>query len=320
MNKKEAGLQLVSSTEWVRAVAIFLIVAGHFEMLHYGGGASYTMLVLAGVTYAKYILPKLSVDAASARRLHVLLMLKIGLPTLAYTVLVQTLFAGGLDWRSLLLITNFYEPTYFAYWFIEVYVQINLILWLMSVPTWGRRILLSWRQPAWACLGLIAAAALAWLSQLAWDTSGLYDRVPNQMLWFFAAGILYGAVDGAKYQRWACGALVLAVSFMLGKPSWLLGVAVLVLVLLPQVPAPRWLSWAVESVAGASLMIYLTHFQWASLWHKLVPQGNGWGGVVFALLGGVVLYQLYGRVWGMVRPVLDSLLSRWSIFSATPKP
>ena len=60
------------------------------------------------------------------------LVIKVVIPTVAYLLLLQT-YHDSFMWTSVLLISNFFDvrhPLRFSYWFINVYVQILLFVFI----------------------------------------------------------------------------------------------------------------------------------------------------------------------------------------------
>jgi hypothetical protein len=128
------------------------------------------------------------------------------------------------------------------------------------------------------------------------DTSHLYDRVPNQMVWFFSAGILYAASNSVK-EKIIFISIVVFGMFLTEKFSWLFLASVLMLGFVLNIKINNSLKIIITKISAASLFIYLTHFQWASLYRQISPYESKTMELIFALMGGVVLNIIYSNLW-----------------------
>ena len=119
------------------------------------------------------------------------------------------------------------------------------------------------------------------------------------MAWILTLGIAAATATSAKEK----GAVTLVLligqwhfsSFaMIASPFF--PIAALALIWVPSVPLPRIFANALRMVAGASLIIYLTHFQVFSVAHRLI--GGDHAGLLWlaAIIGGVVGWRLYDPV------------------------
>ena len=295
-------LQAVESISLIRVVAVFLIVSGHFNYLNYGGGGAYTLMLLAGITYARYILPRLD-DLAQARRMHRLLIFKIALPSVLLILVSQLLFKDHIDWRPVLLVSSYFEPLPISYWFIEIYIQINLLFllltWLPGSVGWLERL----KSFLSASVLLLAMGGLAAVSGMFWPTENLLNRVPNQLLWIFAAGIVYAAAGTPRLRLAFVALFLLAAQCLWGlakTPVFFIAATVL-MAAIPLVKLPALGARLIDAVARASLMIYLTQFQLVSLWNKFFPDRASILSVMVVIMLGVIIQILYDAVWRRLR-------------------
>lgn len=281
----------------VRAVAIVLVVMGHFKLVDYGGGGAYTLMFLAGYSYARYILPKVTREAPPNQR-HIMLMLKIALPAILFVTAQQVFNGGSMYWPAIALYSNFLKPTSRAAWFIEVYIQINLVLLLITQTRFGRNLLVKAKRFWGALLFFVAVFALAVVSSEAWDTLPLYHRVPQDLFWFFGGGMLLAACSNTR-ERWAFAIIVLTAIYVapidVARPFFM--GAVLFLAAFSTVTPLTFAAPVVNAVAGASLMIYLTQFLTGKVVHVLLPSAHIVGQVLAALLVGIVLQRIYIVLW-----------------------
>ena len=86
-------------------------------------------------------------------------------------------------------------------------------------------------------------------------------------------------------------------------------VGILLLLVDRAVPLPRWVAVTVQTIAAASLWIYLTQWQ---VYPELEDAGHPYAAVLAALLDGVVVKALVDRVKPRVCPrVIPRVLGRW---------
>lgn len=281
----------------VRAVAITLVVCGHFRLVNYGGGGAFTLMMLAGYSYSRYILSKVTPDNSPNQR-HFLLMLKIAIPAIVFIFAQQFFNKDPMNWPAVALFSNFVKPTTRAAWFIEVYIQINLVMFVIAQTRFGRNILMKVKKFWGAALFFGTLFLVSAVSGEIWDTLSLYHRVPQEMFWFFGGGMLLAAASNAG-ERLAFAAIVLAAIYMapidVARPFFM--GAVLFLAIFDTVKPLAFAALVVNTIAGASLMIYLTQFLTGSIVHKLIPSSHAVSMVVAALLVGIVLQKIYIMLW-----------------------
>lgn len=294
---KNALFQKIESQILIRCIAICLIVIGHLMKLDYGGTGAVLLLMIAGFNFSRFQLRN-TIKTGSSRPV-LALAAKIIIPTITYLLLLEVVI-DHLNLPSLLLFSNLIGPNVndgISYWFIEVYVQILLItaLVISLVP----KKYVSRAQQEHIVLGLIILSLL--LNQfgpMVWDTTYLYDRVPHMLFWYFAFGMGAQTFRGYVHKSILSVAFLVAIAFNFGMetPYRVLTYGGLLLIWLPWVKVPAILKSSISQVASASLFIYLSHFQFASLGERFFGD-RAWIGVAFALLGGVITWKLYLVLW-----------------------
>lgn len=283
----------------VRALAVTAVVGGHLNLFAYGGGGAFILMMLAGYTYAGYLLPKLQQRIVANER-QLMLMLKIALPTAAYLMLQQGVSDRPMNWAAVAFYSNLIAPTAHAAWFIEVYLQINVVLFLLAQSDWCARQLARLQDFLPAVAFFLLTVAIAYLSSVMWDTSELWNRVPTRMVWMFAGGILLSA-SKTPLQRLVFGLCLLAATFIVGDELPFFLAAIVVLTVVHDVSMPAPVAKIITAVAGASLLIYLTHFQWSGLLSYAWPAAPIILKVVAGLAGGILLQYVYNRLWKIFR-------------------
>ena len=290
----------------VRALSIVLIVLGVFEVFDIVG-PTYSLFVVAGWSFGKYQLRAI-LERQSVRPLFASIY-QIALPTIAFTVLQaiksKTLFGPGL-----FLVSNFYSPIEgngLAYWFIEVLIQMFLLLALMfSVPA----------VRAFTARNAYRAGMVFWsvslviglLSERVWDMNYLYQRVPQHHFWMLFLGMAIAYAETTR-QRLVLSAILVALT-LLGIEVPYACFAVLAIIWIPKVAVPRTLLPLINYLAVASMYIYLSRYIFKNaLGHTPLAAYPAVGACV-ALLGGLLVWKVWERGHAVCANWLSSHLGR----------
>ena len=283
----------------LRALCILLIVGSHANVFTVAGGA-HLLLAVAGYNFARFQIS----EAPRTTRL------RNGLVGIAQVVVPSSLFIGAVA-----LVTGDYDaPTAlflngllgsdtwtldWQFWFLEALVWTSLgALALIAVPALDR---VERRGPfAFAAVLLLATVALRY----AWTgvEAGATERyTPGVVLWCFALGWV-AARSRTSLQRVAVlVAAAAAYAGFFGDPGreLLIVAGVAVLLWLPTVRVPRLLAPAATALAGASLFVYLTH--WQVYPHLEVDHP------LLALVSSLVVGVAY---WWLTKPLLTRMGAR----------
>ncbi|OBB06985.1 AMP-dependent synthetase [Mycobacteriaceae bacterium 1482268.1] len=277
----------------LRAAAIVLIVGSHATLYEMWGGA-HLLLGIAGYNFGRFCLTPVG---RTDRVRHLCKTIAgIVVPSVIWIALAL-LITDDYHWTNLLLVEKFFGPdgsmTAGRLWFVEVLVWVLLALTVVCwLPVADR---LERRRPF-----AVAAGFLAIGLALRYDVLGLHfgrDAWFTVLaFWFFAVGWA-AAKSSAVWQRVAV-TLVLIVSlhgyFDNAHREVLVLAGFLLLIWLPAIRCPAWLTVVAGTVAEASLYTYLTHYQVYPLFdaHPLL-------GVVAAIVVGVLLTRVLNaaRTW-----------------------
>lgn len=292
----------------VRSLSIMLIVAGHLELLDYGGGGASALMAVAGMSFAAFTLPQV---LSSASIIPILILaIRIGLITVGFGLLTYV-FTGYGEWPAFFFIGDWISPDVEGdAWFIDVYLQLLLLLMLALSFSRVRHMT---RQQMFKT-SIIAAAALVVLaaaSDAVLDTSYLYRRLPHLYAWIFMIGVVACAAKSEAEKKITTVVLLLGIWQFEGFRTVELTffpLAVLALIWVPSIRVPKVFSSGLRMVAGASLIIYLSHFQFASVSSAMFGDSLFLGWIV-AILGGVLAWRLYDPVDVFIVRRLRSLLS-----------
>jgi acyl carrier protein len=250
------ALRSVETNVGLRAAAITLVVGSHAGIFTVLGGA-HVLLAVAGYNFARFH----ATGEGGARQLRrgLTSVARIALPVLVWISMMFT-------WREpfsvprLLLVDNVVGEGLWRYWFVEVVVQLLVVLTVvLAVPSVRDA---ERRAPFRFALALLGASlALRFgLTPLGAPAEAMYRT--DTVAWVFFAG--WAAQRASTFGQRAlvvAAAMVALPGFFDGSTrSIVVAAGLLALVWAPRLRAPAPLHRLVAAVAGASLWIFLTHF------------------------------------------------------------
>ncbi|MCQ0970152.1 AMP-binding protein [Paracoccus sp. TK19116] len=296
--------RMVETPVLMRAISIAAVVAGHFGLIAFGGATS-ALFFIAGHSFGRFQMPAiLRRDGVGP---IISLVSLIALPTILYSLLLQTVFTTP-EPLTLLLLGNMLGPhvvSGFSFWFVDVLVQCLLVLAAVLAFPPSRRAIRS-KPFECACLAVVASVALRYALGAIWDTSSLFDRVVHEKLWLVVLGWCLAQATTGRQQLIAtllvAGVLGLD-TFVHGTPRPLTTAAFVIILTVSRLPMPTILAIAVTRVAAGSLFIYLTHFQFKSVIADLLPPSIDPSALGFALaiMGGVAIHVVWEKAFGITR-------------------
>ncbi|MGX5695031.1 AMP-binding protein [Agromyces soli] len=287
---RRPGLARLETPAVLRAAAIVLIVGTHADLLMLKGGA-HLLLAVAGYNLARFQLAgtpgttRVRRLARSAMQLVVPAVLWIGAVALvtgqyrpSTALLVNNLVPGDGRWNE-----------QWQFWFLEAMVWTIAGLAVCFAVRWVDR--LERRAPFGFALAVLALALVARFA-IAGPQAEYVERYSAPVVvWLIALGWLVARGDTTR-RRVLVSIVTVATSFgFFGEPGREAIVAggILALVWLPAVPLPRAIVPVVATLAGASMFIYLTHWQVYPPFEQSAP----WLGTLLSLAVGVVAWRLY---------------------------
>jgi hypothetical protein len=238
----------------LRAVAIVLVVGSHAELFDVKGGA-HLLLGLTGWAFARFVLGGDGEPSRAVLRA----LVRVAVPTMLW-ISWRAHREDDVDLVNALLLNQYLDPEAWGYWYVETLVQILLVLaLLLAVPAVRR---LERAHPfAFACgvLGLGLAGRL-----FPEPGNPFSDRLMSAhlVLWLFALGWMAARASGPGARLATAGLVLLLVPgfFESALRGGVVMAGLLLLVLVPRLPVPRWAVRPAGALAGASLAIYLTHY------------------------------------------------------------
>lgn len=308
-----------------RATAMTFIVALHSDAFVYSRnwGAAYFLYMLAGYSLVRFQLPEIN----RSGRLDTVFgtILRVALPTILVVGGFQ-LWAHHFELLPLLLVSNFFDPDHYQvvyYYFVEIYIQLLLLAALLFSFSGVRR---RFREkPMASAIALLVLVALVDLViRQFWDTTYIYDRSPHRYAWTFACGVLMASATDRQSRLLAMAVVTGACLLKWGlSPAmyWVDG-ACFLLLFLPDVKVPATIKFLVAEVAGASMFIFLSHYQAPNVVHRLLGHDSAWVSLPLALVVGIAFAHAYLWVENQVRARLPKRQSapRAPAVSASPLP
>jgi acyl-CoA synthetase (AMP-forming)/AMP-acid ligase II len=286
----------------LRAIAILAVVVNHagvFESLFAIDGAAYMLLLPAGYSFARFQLQR--VLASGRAILTIAALPRVIVPTLLLLLLQQARHRS-FDPSALLFYNNLVGLPVLSFWFIEVFVQIHLVLALtLAVPAVRRTL----QRDAWAAstVALGSSLLISQLAPLVWNTQALHNLVPQHLIWYFFLGwcLLFAK---HVWQRWVNTAIILCLAVALGAVSappdshglWIFAGG-LFLNWSPSLYLPQSMARVASVLASSSLYIYTSHFLILEPIARLLPKSGYWGPVVGALLVGIAFWYCFEAFW-----------------------
>ncbi|MFF2270938.1 AMP-binding protein [Agromyces sp. NPDC058136] len=274
----------------LRAAAIVLIVGTHADLFMAKGGA-HLLLAVAGYNLARFQLAavpgatRVRRLARSAVQLAVPAVLWIGAvalvtgqyrPTTA--LLVNNLVPGDGRWNE-----------QWQFWFLEAaiwtIVGLGLLFGVRAIDRLERR------APFGFALGALAIALAARFAIAGPQAEYVERYAAPVVVWLIALGWLVARADTTG-RRVLVSAIAVATSFgFFGDPlrEAIVAVGILALVWVPAVPLPRLVVPVVATLAGASMFVYLTHWQVYPPFEESAP----WLGTLLSLAVGVLAWRAY---------------------------
>jgi acyl-CoA synthetase (AMP-forming)/AMP-acid ligase II len=281
-----------------RAIGMICIVALHFETFIYSlnWGAAYFLFMVSGYSVTRFQLPEIN-RTGSVKVLFNTIQ-RIAIPTILVIAGLQ-LLTLQFQLKPLLLISNFFDPSEYAfyYYFVELYIQLLLLAALLFSFSKIREQFQN--RPMLSAISLlILVSGTAYTINLFWDTNYLYSRVPHNYAWCFVLGIVMASANSMNTRLLAMVVVVVACWLKWGPTSamyWVTGgCAMLLLVREVWVVAP--LRTIVAEIASASMFIYLSHYMVISLVTKIFGERMPWVGFEIALIVGIIFAHVYD--WG----------------------
>lgn len=311
--QKKSNPRLEAAT-LTRAFFMICIVALHLDTFVYSSnwGAAYFLFLLAGYSLMRFQWPEISRTGNVGTILGT--VVRIAVPTVAVVVALQ-LWAHETELKPLLLISNLFDPSQYHvayFYFAEIYMQLLLLMAAFFSLKVVRDSFKSNPLSSGAAF-LLFAIVLSYLLELIWDTNYIYHRTPIWYLWTVACGMLIASAAPRDLPtRWMVMAIVTVAvlihhgvtpaTFYICGGCWLL-------LFWPEISVPAPFKRVVSEVAGASMFMYLSHYQVKSLVTRLFHAPMPWVSLAAAIVVGILFARTY--YWGEGRALAFGRRNGW---------
>ncbi|MGV8919497.1 MAG: amino acid adenylation domain-containing protein [Pseudomonas sp.] len=314
VNVSKLSIRAIEVPVLLRVISIIFIVIGHFYISSNWpvSGETTVLFIVSGISLARFQLQAIH-ERGNVRTLAKSIM-SIAVPTVLYTLLTQILF-DKIHWQTVLLISNWFPPSViggFAYWYIEVLLQMILVIGLALSFERIRKLIASNPFQNLIIASCVLAAVDIVSNVYFFDATPLFNRVPQHYLPIMVLGMAIHYAH-SNVQKWAVSAVtVLVMGWQEVLPLFGHGVhefarkeyvdvavpAVLALIWVRSVPVPGILARGLALIASSTLFIYLTHFQFQSVAHRISNQPAL--AVVVAIMGGIGVAYVWNKAVRMV--------------------
>lgn len=299
----------LESVTLTRAFFIICIVALHTDAFVYSNnwGAAYFLYLLAGYSVARFQLPEI-IRTGSVKTLMGTIRF-VAVPTVLMVALLQVL-TQRFEITPLLLVSNFLDPSTlegFLFYFVEIYVQLLVLAAVLfafpRVRIWFRM------RPMFSALALLfIVIVIQRFIESLYNADYNYHRTPWNYAWPFALGMVLAVADDVRAQIVALivACLVVVEHFGLTSAAFYVAGGCVVVLFVRDLVVPAPVKVFVAEIAGASLFIYLFHYQMISLDEKLFAVRHPWAELVVSILVGVLAAHLYTWFDRKCRSMLSS--------------
>ena len=295
-----------------RAFFMICIVALHTNAFVYSHnwGAAYFLVLLAGYSVARFQLPEI-IRSGSVRTLLGTIRY-VAVPTILMDVVLELFVTRTFELPSLLLVSNYVDPAEiqgYTFYFIEFYVQL-LILAALLFSVRGVRDAFRDRPLLSAFVLFLVVVAIDRTIEHFWNGDYNYHRTPWHYGWCFTLGMVIAAAKDARARLFAL-ALSLVTVFLvwhLTSAAYYVAGGCVLIIYVRSVPVPAPVKIVIAEIAGASMLIYLTHSQVISLVNKVFGAPIPWLSLGLSVVLGVVGAHLYA--WFDRKVMQSALLTR----------
>lgn len=335
IRRKDRPASRIEADVILRIFAISLVVVQHTTTWPLEGG-TWILVLLMGLTAARFQME--SIVSGRPGRLLLTMLYPI-LPLYYGIVIAFALFEEPIS-SSYFLLTRNYDPlteTHIVgvYWFVALYVQIVLVLALLSCagPLRQKMRANQWDTAVSLFSLSILVAALAHIfapktEVMMFGHPMILDgfpalHIPEQgffeCLPIFFSGWILAVADTRRQRRAALGLSIMALLFFSLVASYASSVIFLMLALVfawsrIEIPAPLWLAQSARKVASVSLFVYLTHMV---LVYLMVNMFHGWDRIgqgasaLIVLTGAIGLALVLEHGFTLVERALRRLRDAW---------
>lgn len=297
-NKPARSFLRLESATLTRAFFMICIVALHVDAFIYSNnwGAAYFLFMLAGYSFMRFQWPEISRTGEVMTIFST--VLRIAAPTML-TVIAMQLWAHEMELKPILLISNLFDPRQYHvcyFYFAEIYIQLLLLVAILFSSSAVRGAFK--KSPLISCIVLLACSMLlSYLAELLWDTNYIYHRTPIWYVWTVACGMLIASAATRDLQTRLMTMVIVTIAVLMhhgftSASGYICGGCALLL-FWPEISVPALVKRLIAEVAGASMFMYLSHYQVSSLITRIFHAQRPWIALITAVVVGIVFARTY---------------------------
>ncbi|MGH3858556.1 AMP-binding protein [Actinokineospora sp.] len=285
---KRRRLRSLETNIALRALAITLIVATHIGLTQVWGGA-HLLLVIAGWSFARFAIAPVDPTRMAGRIGRA--AARIAVPSSLWLAW-RSIEAENVVIPNVLLVNNFVQSGTIAYWYVEVLVQILVLMALLFAVPAVRRLAVT--NGFALAAGMLILTLIARVPAEHLPTANGFsarDMSLHGVLWLFVLGWLVQRATTPSQRVAAVIVTLLVVPGYFDDPirdAIVVGGLLLVL-FVPRIQAPGPLVRLSGLLAGGSLYVYLTHYV---VFLPLLPHLPASAVLVITLAVGVAVWRL----------------------------
>jgi hypothetical protein len=307
-NGHKLAFRSVNSSIIGRALGILNVLFGHFGIFAFLGSTT-ALFILAGVSLGRYQINSVLKNESTASLWKTIISILI--PTTLFSLFVMLKDTHGVSLPVLLMVNTYFPAgrSSGGYWFINVLIHIDVIVAIiLAFPAIRKRI----RDRVFEFAFGAAVICLAFSAVEFFLQNRQPIRTPFQEIWLIFLGIALANAD-SRPRKFMVAFLILFSGFdeLYGHLYSGFPVALCLFVLfVPRLKLPAFLAWTVNTIAGASLYIYISHLQFKGLVDRTPLAGNPWVLVAAGVVGGVIVWKAWELVFNPCYAAVANRLGR----------
>jgi len=278
---RRVGRPRLDTTALLRAMGILFVVSTHMHLWYFPGG-SHLLLGIVGYNASRFLF---CIDGPGDRVAAVTRSIaRLAVPVVAFVGVCMVL-VGGYGTSTLTLVNGYLGPAShlqgrWHYWFIEVVVQVLLLTTILLAVGPVRRL-----ERRFAYAFPLALLGLSLVVRELWTNDNLRFQA-HGAAWFFVLGWLVHRSTTVPKKLLTTALCLATIPGFFGRPEreLLIAAGLVLLVWCREVALPRLAIRPIAAVAGASMVIYLTHFRIWRVLDRNLPS-RGWAYVATIVLG-----------------------------------
>ncbi len=297
-NKPVQSFLRLESATLTRAFFMICIVALHLDTFVYSSnwGAAYFLFMLAGYSLMRFQWPEISRTGKVVTVFST--MLRIAIPTVLMVIAMQ-FWSHEMELKPLLLISNLFDPRQYHvyyFYFAEIYMQLLLLVAALFSFKGVRD---AFRKSPLISGGVFLACSivLSYFAERIWDTNYIYHRTPIWYVWTVACGMLIASAAARDLQTRLMTMAIVTIAVVMhhgfSSATYYICGGCTLLLFWPEVSVPAWVKRVVGEVAGASMFMYLSHYQVGSLVTRIFQAQRPWLALFTAVVVGIVFARAY---------------------------